>query len=284
MNIESASAPGLAHVGHYARAYFDECTDDATVFLMAGWLGGSEEWEKFSECWSNELSNKPSIRYFNHNEARGLKDEFLHWSEKDRDAKLMSLAGVIARHKLTGFIGGVSVSRFKSFFAGSVLPQKTLRSILKFTEPYHFCCQCVIAQTLGHQAEEEKNLEDQVDFIFDEGVPFLDDCISNYQGLKNVLPQKVHRIAGTVMSGNDKKVVALQAADMLAGQALLNLRTKVKPEPLDVMRAKRIFTFHCLPQNPESIPRAIQLTNIVWSTKQLDKVRRGRSGTTDKKE
>jgi hypothetical protein len=265
MSVETDFASGVAPYS----AFFDECTDDAKVFLMAGWLGRSEEWEKFSESWNNKLGDKPSIRYFKHNEAQGLKGEFLHWSEKDRDAKLMSLAEAIAKHELTGFIGGVSLPRFKSFFDGSVLPQRTLRSILKFTEPYHFCCQCVIAQTLGHQAEEEKNLEDQVDFIFDEGVPFLDDYISNYEGLKNVLPQKVHRIAGTVMSGNDKKVAALQAADMLAGQALLNLRTKVKPEPLDVMRAKRIFTFHCLPQYPESIPKAIRLTNIVCNLTRL---------------
>jgi hypothetical protein len=255
------------------RAFFDECSDDTKVFLMAGWLSSFKEWEKFSEAWASELDNKPTIRYFNHNEALGLKKEFLHLSEKERDEKLVSLAGVIARHEVTGFVGGVSLPRFRSFFKDSIVPPKTLRSIVTFTEPYHFCCNCVIAQILGHQVEVERNSEDQVDFVFDEGVHFLDDCISNYAVLKTVLPQKAQAIAGTVLAGNDKKIVALQAADMLAGQALLNIRTKVKPTPLDVMRARKIFLFHCLPGNLESIPRAVRLVNLVWSTKQLDRAK-----------
>jgi hypothetical protein len=255
------------------RAFFDESTDDAKVFLMAGWLGSVEVWERFSAAWASELSGNPSISYFKHNEAISLKGKFGSWSEKERDTKLLSLAQVIARYELTGFIGGVSLHRFKSFFSGSIIPRKVLRSIVTFTEPYHFCCNCVIAQTLGHQIETVKNPVDTVDFIFDDGVPFLDDCITNYAELKKVLPEKAQMIAGTVKQGNDRDIVALQAADMLAGQALLNLRIGKKPAPLDAMRTRTIFLFHCLPNDPESIPRSISIANVVWSTKLLDRAK-----------
>ncbi len=256
------------------RAYFDETTDDATVFLMAGWLGNFDEWERFSTAWACELSNRPSVKYFRHNEAISLKDEFASWTGKERDAKLLSLARVIARHNLTGFIGGVSLARFRSLFNGSAMSKKVLRSVVKFTEPYHFCCNCVIGRTLGHQIEEVGNLVETVDFIFDDGVPFLDDCVSNYASLKKVFPQKAQMIAGSVTPGNDKEIGALQAADMLAGQALLNLRTNERPASLDVMRARRIFMFHCFPHDLQRFAKSITITSIVWSTKQLDRAKK----------
>jgi Protein of unknown function (DUF3800) len=262
---------------HAFTAFFDEASDDNRVFLMAGWLGSSTEWEKFSDAWESELGREPGIKYFKHNEAVGLKDQFADWLEKDRDEKLLSLARIVVAHQITGFIGGVALPRFRSFFSHSVMSRRTLRSIVTFTEPYHFCCNGVIAQTLGHQVEMERNITDPVGFIFDEGVPFLKDCISNYPALKKVLPQKTKAIAGTIVPGNDKKMAPLQAADMLAGQALLNIRTKTKPAALDVMRARRIFMFNCLPPDPQSIPKAVNLLNVVWSTKQLNKiVRSGR--------
>jgi len=122
----------------------------------------------------------------------------------------------------------------------------------------------------------ESNVTDPVGFIFDEGVPFLKDCISNYPALKKVLPKKTEAIAGTIAPANDRKMAPLQAADMLAGQALLNIRTKTKPAALDVMRARKIFMFNCLPPDPRSIPRAVNLLNVVWSTKQLNKIVRNK--------
>jgi hypothetical protein len=257
---------------HTFTAFFDEASDDNRVFLMAGWLGSSAEWKKFSDAWDSELGRPPSIKYFKHNEAIGLKDQFADWLEKDRDEKLLSLARIVVAHEITGFIGGVALPRFRSFFSHSVMSRRTLRSIVTFTEPYHFCCNGVIAQTLGHQVEVERNVTDSVGFIFDEGVPFLKDCISNYPALKKVLPQKATAIAGTIAPGNDRKISALQAADMLAGQALLNIRTKTKPAALDLMRARKIFMFNCLPPDPRSIPKAVNLLNVAWSTKQLNKI------------
>jgi hypothetical protein len=263
-------------VAHPFKAFFDEASDGNRVFLIAGWLGNCAEWENFSDTWENELGREPSIKYFKHNEAIGLKGQFFEWAEKDRDEKLLSLARVVVAHQITGFIGGVALARFRSFFSNSIMPRRKLRSIVTFTEPYHFCCNGIIAQTLGHQVEVEGNATDRVSFTFDEGVPFLKDCISNYPALKKVLPQKAHAIAGAIASGNDKKMAPLQAADLLVGQALLNIRTKTKPAALDVMRTRKIFMFNCLPHDPGIIPRAVSLLNVVWSTMQLDKTVRNR--------
>jgi hypothetical protein len=252
------------------RAYFDEGSDDK-VFLMGGWLADVEEWERFAKAWVAELKVTPSIEYFKNNEAMGLKDQFKGWTAGSRDEKLLSLARVIVRHEMVGFIGGVGLDRIKNLFSGSILPRKTLRSIVKYTEPYHFACSSVISVILGYQVLEAKNLTDEVDFIFDEGVRFLDDCIANYPRLKSVLPAEARALAGAVASQNDRLTPALQAADMLIGQALSTLRTGNNTGSVDILKAKKINQFDCLTPSLASIPKSLERMNKVWATKQLGK-------------
>ncbi len=266
------------------KAFFDESTDDEKVFFMAGWLAPFEEWVKFSDVWHRELRFEKPIEYFKHNEAMGLKGEFLGWTDGDRDSKMIALAQVIAKYELVGIVGGVHLPNFRTIFSGSALPKKVLRSVVTFTEPYHWGWQCVVSGTLGYQIEVAKNTQDKVDFIFDGGLSYLDDSIENYPKLKLVLPIQAQAIAGTVFPGNDKEIVALQAADMLAGQMLLEIKTKHRPEPLEIMRSSRkIHLFNCLPKNPESVPNAVSLLNIVWSTKVLGKTRKGKVNRENKR-
>jgi hypothetical protein len=248
------------------RAYFDE-GNDAKVFLMGGWLSDVAEWEQFSEEWATELKAAPSIEYFKNNEAMGLKGQFAEWTEECRYQKLLAFARIIAKHELVGFVGGVGLAKFTTLFGGSILPKKTLRSILRYTEPYHFACQCVISMTLGYQVLEAKNLSERVDFIFDEGVRFLDDCAANYPKLKSVFPPEAAAIAGTVGSENDRCTPALQAADLLVGQALLNLRSERDNSCIEILTARKINQFDCLKPNLASIPKAVHRVNVAWDAK-----------------
>lgn len=254
------------------KAFFDEATDGANDFLMGGWLARFDEWEKFSDAWDAELRYAPRIAYFNHNEALGLKNQFAGWSNSKRDDKMMALAGVIARYNLIGLVGHVSIPQLSRLFENSIIPRRTLRSIIKYTEPYHHACQGVVAVTLGYQVVKAKNVTDRVDFIFDEGVPYLDDIIANYPRLKEVLPAPAVNIAGTIVAGNDKEIVALQAADFLVGQKLLHLRLNVEPNPLAVVSAKVEKTFPCSGKELESIPTSMSKLNVIWATKRLAKV------------
>jgi hypothetical protein len=254
------------------KAFFDEASDNTDDFLMGGWLASFDEWEAFSEAWDRELKFSPRIGYFNHNEALGLKDEFKGWSESDRDSKMMALARVIARYNLIGLVGNINIPRLNSLFSHSVASRRQLRTIVKFTEPYHHACQCVVAVTLGYQVVKAKNLTDQVDFVFDEGVKYLADIIGNYPRLKSVLPADAQTIAGTIIPGNDRKIVALQAADFLAGQELLESRIKTKPRPLALIDDGRINRFSCHGQALRTIPNSISKINVIWATKQLEKI------------
>jgi hypothetical protein len=244
---------------------------------MAGWLGRFDIWERFSDAWAKALEATPSVKYFSHHEAIGLSGQFANWDDDERDQKLMKLASVFETHKLVGFVGGIHLPRFKQLFSGSILPKKTLRSIATFTEPYYYCFNGVVAATLAYQAEVIGRVDkkDKVNFIFDEH-QCLDECIAIYPRIKKVLPRSARLVAGTVTPGNDKEIVALQAADFLAGQALLKLRTKRIPLPLKrVLEFRKVRGFEC-PQDPlNKIPRSLELLNVAWSAKMAKKGRAG---------
>jgi hypothetical protein len=254
------------------KAFFDETSDDTQDFLMAGWLARPDEWDSFSTAWGRELKSGPCVEYFNHNDAMGNKGQFQGWSDEDRDSKMMALASVIACYNLTGLVGQINIPQLESLFSQSVAPRRQLREIIKFTEPYHHACQCVVAVTLGYQVVKAKNLTDQVDFIFDAGVRYLSDIIGNYPRLKAVLPTAAQRIAGTIASGDDKEIVALQAADFLAGQELLATRIKTKPKPLALIDDGRINRFSCHGEALRTIPNSIRKLNVIWATKRLEKI------------
>lgn len=256
------------------EVFIDESSDNAKIFLMGAWMASAVEWECFSDEWDRELGFDKPINYFKNHEAMALDGEFLGWGKKDRDAKILALAQVISRYELTGFIGGIHIPNFDSIFETSIVPKKVLRSIITFTEPYHWACNCIISGILGYQIEIAKNYSEQVDFVFDDGVTALDDCRANYSKLLDVLPAKAKAIAGTIIPGNDKKIVALQAADLLAGQMLREIREGgVRHEPIELIRKKRdIGIFNCLQSRPDL--KNLSLINVVWATKQLEKIKK----------
>lgn len=251
------------------KVFFDETTDNVDDFFLAGWLAASEEWEHFSAAWDKELKAPPSIAYFNHNDALGKKCEFEGWSDGVRDAKMRSLAGVISRYNLTGLVGHINIPKLNSLFAHSAMSRRQLRAIIRFTEPYHHAGQCVVSMTLGYQIVMAKNPATTVDFIFDQGVRYLDDIIENYPRLLSCLPEQARKIAGTIMPGDDRKISPLQASDFLAGQELLKLRTKTVPPPLQTMDNGRVHRFSCDSLAGESIRSSVSKLNVLWATKQL---------------
>lgn len=264
------------------KAFFDE-TSDGHLFMFAGWLADWNEWIKFSEAWDAELKFAPSIDYFKHNEAMGLKDEFQGWSENTRDDKLRALRHVIEKHSLTGLVTRLSVSEIDALFKNSIVPRRELRRHIRFTEPYHVAAQCAIGMTLGYQLVVANNPNDRVDFVFDEGVKYLSDIITNYPKLKQALDPQAAAIGGTIASGNDRKIVALQAADMLAGQELAYVKSGADIPDKSQIGLSHVRRFPCPTEVLSTVPVSISKFNIAWSTRMLERAaRKGRDGKTEK--
>jgi hypothetical protein len=252
------------------RAFFDE-SGQGDIFLMAGWVTDDQTWERFSKDWTAALQHDPPIRYFKHHEAKGdpPSGEFVGWSKKQIEDKITTLVDVICRHEMYGVTSGLKVSTHKAAFAKAVMPRKQLRSVLKGTHHYQSCVFSAHAMVIQMQTEGG-HMDKIVDCVFDEMSGLLGECISIYKKLKPLYPKEKRAIAGSMTQANDKKVAALQAADLLAGQLTTNLRLG-HPEKHYQRLAKAHKIYHSPAYFPrfDKLPELVAYLNAVWSTLQL---------------
>jgi len=132
------------------------------------------------------------------------------------------LTDVICRHEMYGAIAGLDIQTHDAAFYSTV-PRKQLRSVIKPISPYHSCLLSASALVLQVQVDSG-NTQNRVDLVFDETSGLLGECVEVYKRLKEHFPEDKRKIAGTITEANDKDVVALQAADFLAGQRVVSDR------------------------------------------------------------
>lgn len=131
-------------------AYFDE-SEAATVYFVSGWIARPDVWATFTADWIAVLAASPSIAYFRHNEAKGLKGQFASWSEHDVSSKIDALVSVICDHEMLGMNAGVRTTTWTQAFASDVLSSKQVTSVLKLTHPYQACFHAAVASVLQRQ-------------------------------------------------------------------------------------------------------------------------------------
>jgi hypothetical protein len=270
------------------QAYFDESAD-TQVFLMAGWIGDEDEFKGFNEHWLRVLAEDRAIRYFKNHDALSFEGEFTGWPEADRDAKLMALAKVIANYDLRGIAGGIKLATLREVLGKSIASKRVFRNIMKYTEPYEFCFHGVIGQVLQQELAKGK---DRIEFIVDDHT-MAKDCISLYQEMMSKpdefgIPRELVGIAGTIKQASDTNTPALQAADLLAGQMISEMKGGKKSELLHFLGSVReIAMFQSFPPGFEKLPTQIEMLNRRLTMKAdltEEKRRMVREGKWDEKE
>jgi hypothetical protein len=250
--------------------YFDE-SESGPVFLIAGWVSDYETWSQFTTDWNSVLSADPPVQYFKHHEAKTNppSGQFEGWSAEQVDAKISRLVDVICRHEMYGAATGLRPEIHDAMFSSSIIPKKQLRSIVKMSHYYQACVFSVHAVVLQVQIDCGQ-IDKRVDCVFDEMTGLLSECIDKYREYKEKLPPEKKAIAGDISAADDKKVAALQAADLLAGQLTTNLRLGRPEEPLRRMiSARRICNSTAYLPGLEQIPDLISALNVVWAAKNI---------------
>lgn len=190
------------------QAYIDESVSQSgdEMFYMAGYINSAEQWAKFSDDWDAELRAAPSIDYLHMVEATNLRGQFRGWDPADRDRKVCRLAKLIRGYRPWSVEVSVSGKEYREIMK-PVSPHL-------FGGPYFACFYATIS--VVEKYHRSMGLDVPVDFIFDENGRMGDDTVMMRRWVMDSAPELRRILASSPIFRDDKKVVPLQAADMLA--------------------------------------------------------------------
>jgi hypothetical protein len=216
------------------QAYFDDSGNPSDPFMaMAGLVATAHQVAALTEEWTRALraTTPGKIAYFKLDEAINLYGEFQHWSEGNRDAKIRQMAKVIDRDDM--------------FLLGSVLNVEAHDRILRrvwrrakgdnrhsLVHPYMMLCEHVLVATV--QRGLDLHITERMHIVYDDNAKYGPMFAGGYQDYLASLRHSPDWLAVMPFQptfSNDKELVLLQAADMLAGEARL-VPVDDKPAPL----------------------------------------------------
>ena len=151
------------------------CLDDSgemeetinPVFVLAGFIAESGEWERFSDEWKAALDQSPKIEYFKMVEASGLRGQFAGWCRNEVENKISCLLEIIKRNVSFRISVAVNKSTF-SLYLRSLGFAKRSNNIDK---PYCLAFQAILLEIPKFQLFHQFYFGSKprpVDFVFDE--------------------------------------------------------------------------------------------------------------------
>ncbi|MGI8962223.1 MAG: DUF3800 domain-containing protein [Bryobacteraceae bacterium] len=188
------------------KAYFDESGSDAAsrYFLLAGYISDIDHWISLSDEWEEALAGPPKLEYFKMTEAFQLRDQFAGWTERQRDNHIDRLRAIIQSHCLLG--SGVAMPKdlYDRHVRGHI-PKK-------YDNQYY----ASFVTSLDFLADMMNRLEQTgpIDFVFDQQniEPRVRELFDEFKTSSH----SYRTLVGEIDFRDDKNVLPLQAADMLA--------------------------------------------------------------------
>lgn len=193
----------------FLQAYIDDsaCEEGDRRLFMAGYINSVDAWSAFAEHWQRELNNAPSVAYLRMVEAKALRGQFRGWQAIERDKKLERLAALIRLFMPESFHFSVDRKDFDNLIAPNVA-----RGI---GSPHYVGVFAIVAMVTRYLAK--RGVEAKVDFIFDQQSGVDADIAIFFEYMTKNIPKEARKlISGIPIFRDDKDMVPLQAADMLA--------------------------------------------------------------------
>lgn len=186
----------------------DSATDDGEQRLfLAGYIHTADKWILFSDAWKEALQLNPPIEYFKMSEANSLKGQFWGWSVPDKDAKILALARVIRHFKPVSIHCSISRRDVKALMKGKVP--------YGFADPYGYVFSGIMLPLARQQLKHSNRVP--IDFIFDNQEGIGEEAKFWYKQIRDTQPTAVKKLLSVEpLFRNDRDVLPLQAADMLA--------------------------------------------------------------------
>jgi hypothetical protein len=262
------------------KAFFDESggPESSKALIMGGFLGRVEEWELASDAWDECLHQSPAIEFFTHKEAQGLNGQFQGWDRSSAEKKVLDLATVISRFDLLGMCAIVPFGLFEGRDARIT---KGMLGTRAYDWAFATAVKCVL-----QRMKETMPVGETVDFVFDIHSALLPNIETFYMMKKDEFFSDLMAPAGGCMPGDDKNIVALQMADLLAWEFSNHGKTQTMSDALKLIREKnQVGYMRCdPPPQTNATMRLFQLSHEVRAEaiEFLKQIKKPREGLTAK--
>src|SRR6185437_2444135 len=216
-----------AACGFFMLAFFDASgtMGDSPAFVMAGYIGRVEDWERFTVEWQAALDQPKAIQYLRMSEAWARRGEFQGWAREDRDLRLKLLAPIINRYAIASILSVVPTQSWRKYFVGRLENSYHDR-------PYYFAFHGVMANVVKYL--HQKGIKEKVDFIFDsEGGEPIAEIIEGFSRWTELAPDHLKEYIGNPpIFRSEKEVLPLQADDLIAWHVRRIFAEKTKEEDI----------------------------------------------------
>lgn len=247
----AASELKLLGIGMF-ESYFDESGihSGAKMFVLAGYLAPTKEWERFIPKWQAVL-DKVGINVFHANECNGSKGEFKKFKERreERNEFVAELLSTISdRPRIIPFCAGFA---YEDFPDAPVLPHSH--------HPYHVGMKTLLAM-VGLYMRRVKNYppKERVVCVFDRQAQLSASGNVLFNELLDDEDWEDRKRFSRIGYESKDKSIPLQAADALAFDCYLEFnRKKYHPE------RKPRLSYLALTKNMAIPPQ-------VWDTKAVE--------------
>lgn len=193
------------------KAYIDDSGSggDSPWYVLAGYLGTVDGWDRFDSPWLEVLHREPRIEYFKASEAESLRPDG-QWagvSPTQRDQKIDDLIDVISKCALRCVCARMRQRDYDELVKGNVPPA--------WDSPYYFLQTFVIGAAINSEKRDGRGGQ-QIDFVFDRD--------QKHESRSKLLMPRVqpldmmHGSLANVTFQDEKEFLPLQAADLVAWQ------------------------------------------------------------------
>jgi hypothetical protein len=198
------------------NVFGDESHDEKKqrVFAVGGLIGREEEWDALGVIWNERTGGKP----FHAADCESDRGDYKGIEHHENLRLYADLARMLAkRTRLLGFGVAIDLVEYRRIFAG--LPED---------QPYYLCFHDVVksfAQVGYLHVPREK-----VSFTFDRNLEREYNATVLYDYMVHLPDWKFRDYIGDTVSFADRRNVGIQAADLIAREAMKHLDNQIGPQ------------------------------------------------------
>jgi hypothetical protein len=211
----------VAAIGSIVTCYFDDsATGDLQIGVVAGYVAPVEVWDAlFAPAWNRVLRDEgpTALSEFKAADCASGEEEFKGWSKEQRRSLVVELVSVIRSMPIYIGVGTAFFWPGKADSAGDKREVRRWRRRME-TRSYGMC----VGQCLGDALGITLSLDgiESVQPVLDEKRKFSEIVAKNFGVVKKWIPGGHADKVSFPIEGNSKRLVPLQAADLLAYETM----------------------------------------------------------------